>query len=445
MESEPDPAPDHIMVQFMLIAILTLINAFFSSAEMAIVSLNKNKIKVLAEEGNKKAQLLIKFLDEPTRFLSTIQVGITLAGFFSSAFAAEGISHKLSGVLENLNMPYSDEISLIVITVCLSYISLVFGELFPKRIALQKSETVAMFAIVPILYTSKILAPFIKLLSLSTNGLVSLTGFNKYKTEDKVSEEEIKSLVKAGQENGTINENEKKMINSVFEFNDKIAKEIMIPRRNSVFIDINEPISEFLNELLEKKFSRVPVYEDDIDNIIGVLNIKDFIIEAHKRGFENVNIRAILHTPYFVQESKRADKLFHEMQLAKQHMAIIIDEYGGFSGIVTMEDLVEEIVGDIKDEYDNNDADIRKLDDSTYLVKGILSLEEVNKAFKLKLESENYDTIGGFLIDIMGTIPKENEKRTIEYRNIIFDIEEVKQRHIEKIKISLKDRVLENC
>ena len=437
MDSSPDPAPNNIMAQFILIGILTLINAFFASAQMAIVSLNKNKIKHLAEEGNKKAQLLVKLIEEPTKFLSTIQIGITLAGFLSSASAATGISNNFAGYLNNFNVPYSQQIALASITIALSYIMLVFGEAFPKRIALQKSEAIAMFSVVPIIYISKLVAPFVWLLSASTNVLVKITGLSSKKIEEKLSKEEIKSLIAVGQERGAINETAKKMINNIIEFDDKSATEVMTPRTEVFLIDINDPVTQFLDELLEGKYSRVPVYDGDVDNIIGILHMKDFIIEARTNGFENVNIKNILHSPYLVNESKNIDELFRELKKAKNHMAVLIDEYGGFSGIVTTKDLIEEVMGNIDDEYDYDEPDIIKVDNNTYIVDGLLSIDDLNDNLDLNLVSENYNTIGGFLVSLMGCIPKNNENKTIEYENVIFKIEEVKERRIGKIKICI--------
>lgn len=438
MESGPAPEPNgSIISQFILIAILTLINAFFAASEMAIVSLNKNKIKLLAQEGNRKAKLLEKLIEEPTKFLSTIQVGITLAGFFSSASAATGISNRFSRFLINLNIPYSEAIALVVITIGLSYITLVFGELFPKRIALQKSEAIAMFSVVPILFLSKVVNPFIKILSISTNMLVHVTGMDRDRLEEKVSKDEIKSLIETGQRQGIINETEKEMIDSIFQSENKLAKEIMTPRTEVFLIDINESVNKFLDKLLEKKYSRIPVYEGDTDNIIGILNIKDFLIEARKKGFEDVDIKSILHVPYFVYERKNINELFKELKSSRNQMSILIDEYGGFSGVVTIKDLVEEVMGNIEDEYDNDEPDIRKVDNNTYIVNGLLPLHELNEHLHLNLVSKTYDTIGGFLISLMGRIPKKNEAKSIEYENIIFQIEEVKKRRIERVKICI--------
>ncbi|MCM0647071.1 hemolysin family protein [Clostridium swellfunianum] len=436
MQSEPEPA--NVTSQVILIVILTMLNAFFASAEMAIVSLNKNKIKLLAEDGNKKAQLLLKLMEEPTKFLSTIQVGITLAGFFSSASAATGLSDDLAQYLNNLGIPYSSQIALILVTIILSYITLVFGELFPKRVALQKSETIAMFSVRPILYISKVTVPFVKLLSASTNVLVSLAGLDKEGLDEKVSKEEIKSMVEVGQEHGVINETEKEMINSIFEFDDKLAYEVMTPRTDVYLIDIDKPLSEYLDELIDERYSRVPVYERDIDNIIGILYMKDFFTEARKHGFENVNIRAILNQPYFVPETKNIDELFKELQTSKKHLAVLIDEYGGFSGIVSIEDLIEEVMGEIEDEYDDEEPEISKLDNNTFIIEGMLSIDDFNENFHVNLKSDDYDTIGGFIIDLLGRIPRNAEEKSLEYENFVFKIEEVKEKRIEKIKVYIQ-------
>ncbi|MBX4268989.1 hemolysin family protein [Clostridium estertheticum] len=438
MESEPAPMPNsNIVVQLILIVILTLINAFFASAEMAIVSLNKNKIKHLAEEGNKKAILLSRLIEKPTRFLSTIQVGITFAGFFSSAYVANAIAGKLTLVLSNISVPYSEGVALVVITIGLAYITLVFGELFPKRIALQNSQAIAMFSVVPIMYISKIVTPFVSLITLSTNILVKITGLGHESKEEKLSKEEIKSLIEVGQEHGVINETEKEMINNIIEFDDKLAREVMTPRTDVYMIDINDSITEYLDELLIERHSRVPVFEGDVDNIVGILHMKDFMIEARKNGFENVNIKNILHSPYFVQENKNIDELFKELKSSKNHIAMLIDEYGGFSGVVTTEDITEEIMGNIEDEYDHEEPEIKKVDNNTYIVSGLLSLDDLNEHLDLNLVSKDYNTIGGFLINLMGCIPKINEERTVEYGDVIFRIEEVRERRIEKIKICI--------
>ena len=424
-----------LVFQLILIFILTLINAFFSAAEMAIVSLNKNKIKILGEEGNKKAKLIEKLLEEPTKFLSTVQVGITLASFFSSASAATGISNIFGDFLENLSMPYAREISLIIVTIVLSYITLVFGELFPKRLALQNSQKIAMFSVKPILFISKITIPFVKLLSLSTNLLIRLFGIDNKNLEEKVSKEEIKSLVDVGKEHGVINETEKDMINSIFEFDDKLAKEVMTPRTNVYMVDIDEPLN--LEDLLNEKYSRIPVFQGNIDNIIGILYMKDFIYESYKLGFENVDIENILHTPYFVPEMKNIDELFKELQGTKKHMAILIDEYGGFSGIVTIEDLIEEVMGDIGDEFDDDEITLKSIDKNTFLASGLIPISELNDNLNLNLDSDSddYDTLGGLIIKLIGYIPRKDEECIVNHNDITFKVKEVSKKRIIKVEI----------
>ena len=433
-----DPEPMSLVSQFILILVLTLLNAFFASAEMAIVSVNRNRIKMLADDGNKKASLLVDLLEEPNKFLSTIQVGITLAGFFSSASAATGISEVIGASLSQLGIPYAQSISLVVITIILSYFTLVFGELVPKRIALQKSEQMAMLSVRPIVFVSKFAKPFVKLLSLSTNLLLRVIGMSDTDLEEKVSREEIKSLVDAGEEYGVINQIEKEMINSIFDFDDKLAKEVMTPRTEVYMINSKLPLS--IEELLEENYSRIPVYEGDMDNIIGILYLKDFLHEAYQVGFENVDIKKLLHRPYFVPECKNIDQLFKELQKSKNHLAVLIDEYGGFSGIVTIEDLIEEVMGDINYEYDDDDPVIRKIDNDTYIVNGLISIKELNDKLQLNLdeETEDYDTLGGFLINQIDYIPSETEECMVEYENLVFKIECVKDKRIEMVKIHIQ-------
>ena len=433
-----DPEPMSLVSQFILILLLTLLNAFFASAEMAIVSVNRNRIKMLADDGDKKASLLADLLEEPNKFLSTIQVGITLAGFFSSASAATGISEVIGASLSQLGIPYAQSISLVVITLLLSYVTLVFGELVPKRIALQKSEQMAMLSVRPIVFVSKFAKPFVKLLSLSTNLLLRVIGMSDTDLEEKVSREEIKSLVDAGEEYGVINQIEKEMINSIFDFDDKLAKEVMTPRTEVYMINSQLPLS--IEELLEENYSRIPVYEGDIDNIIGVLYLKDFLHEAYQVGFENVNLKKLLHRPYFVPECKNIDQLFKELQKSKKHLAVLIDEYGGFSGIVTIEDLIEEVMGDINDEYDEDEPFIRKIDNDTYIVNGLISIKELNDKLQLNLdeETEDYDTLGGFLINQIDYIPSETEECMVEYENLLFKVQCVKDKRIETVKIHIQ-------
>jgi len=436
---DPDPEGHTILFQILFLMFLTAVNAFFASAEMAIVSVSKNKINILADENNKKALLVQKLLKEPTKFLSTIQVAITLSGFFASASAAVGVSERLSDFLSKYNIPYVNQISIIVITIILSYFTLVFGELIPKRVALQKAEKISLATAKPVIIVSKIASPFIKLLTLSTRLVLRMFGMHHEALEERVSEEEIRSMIETGQEAGVFNEYEKNLIESIFEFDDILAKEIMTSRTNVYAIDINDDLKDYVDELLQTRHSRIPVYDDEIDNIIGILYMKDFYLQARKVGFENVDIKSILHKAYFVPESKNIDELFKELQQSRQYMAVLIDEYGGFSGIVTIEDLVEEVMGPINDTGDMKESSIEKIDEKTYLLTGLIYIDDINDELDLSIESENHDTVSGFLLDIIGVIPEEDDRRVIKYKNLLFEIIEIKEKRIEKIKLTITD------
>ena len=433
------PGTTNVISQLLFLLILTIANAFFAGAEMATVSVNKNKIKMLAENGNKNAQLLQELLKEPTKFLSTIQVAIPLSGFLASASAATSFSAPLDILMTKLGIPYGETIAIIIVTVVLSFFTLVFGELVPKRIALQKAEAISLFTVKPVLFISRLTSPFIKLLSFSTGLVLQVLGMKAENLEENISKEEIKSMVEAGQANGVFNETEKEMINSIFEFDDILASEIMIPRTDVYSIDIDASIGEYLDELLETKHSRIPVFEGDIDNIIGVLYIKDLILEARNKGFENVDIRSILRKPYLVPESKNIDTLFKEMQKSKKYIAILIDEYGGFSGIVTMEDLVEEVMGNIDDEYDDNEPKLEKIDNHIYLVDGLYPVDELIDILNIDIVSKNHNTISGYLIDTLGEIPDNSYlDKEIKINNTIFKIKSIKENRIDKIELILK-------
>lgn len=432
MDIDPD-----LFLQILLLIALTGINAFFAASEMAVVSLNKTKISTLAQDGNKKAQKLLALIDEPNRFLSTIQVAITLAGFFASASAATGISVYLADFFNTFSLPYSETIAIVIVTVILSYFTLVFGELFPKRVALQKSEQVSLASVNIIIFVSKIAAPFVKILSVSVTALLKLFHMNQDNIEEAVSEEEIKALLTAGQHSGVINETGKEFMESIFEFDDKLAFEIMTPRPDVYMLDLDDDLTKNMDELLTMRYSRIPVYQNDQDEIIGILHLKDLIIEAKQKGFDKINLKSILQKPYFVPESIKIDVLFKKMQKAKVYMAILIDEYGGFSGIVTMEDLVEEIVGDISDEDDEIIENIIKTTEGNYIISGSIPLDDLNEALKLNLHSENHETLNGYLIDQLGIIPDAESKDMIKFDNLQFEILEVKDKCIEKVKLKI--------
>ena len=437
-----DPSGPSIPVQLGFLVFLTLINAFFSSAEMAFVSANKNRIKILANEGNKKAQLLQVLLEEPTKFLSTIQVAITFAGFLSSASAATGMADDLGTFLSNYGVPYSSQLSVVLVTMILSYFTLVFGELFPKRLAMQNADKLALLFVRPVFLISRLLSPFVAILSMSIAVLMKLCGRDNYEMDGEYSEEEVKSMLDVGTESGQLDEAGREMIESVFDFDDELAYEIMTPRTDVYMIDINDPLEEYLDELLEERYSRIPVYDEDSDDIIGILYMKDFIIEARKVGFEHVDIRPLLQKPYFVPESKKINELFDELQRSRMHIAMLIDEYGGFSGIVTTEDIIEEIVGSLDDEYDDNEPQMEQLEENIYLVDGQYPLDDISDELEIHLDSENHETIGGLIIELLGEIPDEEEDEgvVVEYENYTFTIVEIKDRRIEKLKMEIHKR-----
>ncbi|EDP23552.1 hemolysin family protein [Parvimonas micra] len=440
-----DSGPE-VYFQIIILILLTLVNAFFAASEMAIVSMDKKKLLTLSEQGDKRAIKVEKLLKEPSKFLSTIQVGITFAGFFTSASAAVGLSHKFGNFLENLSVPFAYRVSFVLITVILAFFSLVFGELVPKRIALQNAEKFALFSVGTINFVYKIMSPFVYLLSLSTNVILKIFSIPTSGVEAKVTLEEIKSIVEVGQEQGIINPTEREMIDGVISFDDVLAEEVMTARTEVFMIDIDEPDKDF-ETLMQMRYSRVPVYEGDIDNIIGILYIKDFFLEAYKVGFKNVNIRSILRPAYFIPERKNINDLFLELKNSRNQMAVLIDEYGGFTGIVTMEDLIEEVMGEIDDEYDKKtNPAIKKIDDRHFIATGACEIEDVNNACNLKLDenSEDYDTLGGMLMYLLGYIPNDGEKLTIEDNGVVYNILSIYEHRVKKVRIVLpKEEVVE--
>ena len=422
------------MSQVIVLAILILINAFFAATEIAFISLNDAKIEKQAKEGNKKAKQIKKMLREPSKFLATIQIGITLAGFLSSAFAADAFADDLAPALENLmslGLAVWRNISIILITIILSYFSLIFGELVPKRLAMRNSEKIAFGTIGIIRAISIITAPFVKLLTASTNGISKLFGITGA-DEETVTEEEIRMMVDVGEEKGSIKEEEKELINNVFELNDKVVSEIMIHRKDIYAIDINSDIDNILKELDEYKYSRIPVYEENIDNIVGMLFIKDLLANVNKK--DKVKISKIIREPYFVSENKQIDELFRDLQKNKHQLAIVLDEYGGTAGLVTMEDIIEELVGNIFDEYDDEEKEFEKIDDNTFLISGSVSIHDLRKILGVEIPEGEYDTLSGYLIELLGRIPSDDEKPVIETKRVTYKIEDYEEKRILWVK-----------
>ncbi len=421
--------------RLIVLVILIGINAFFASTEIAFISLNDAKVEKQAKEGNKKAKQIRKMLKEPSRFLATIQIGITLAGFLSSAFAADAFASELAPVLEKL-LPLGihawTNISIVLITLILSYFSLVLGELVPKRVAMKNPEKVAFGSIGVVKFIYTITAPFVRFLTWSTNvisKMFGVTGVN----EEVVTEEEIRMMVDVGEEKGSIEEEEKELINNVFEFNDKVTSEVMIHRKDIYAIDVKSEIEDILSDLKEYKYSRIPVYEDTIDNVVGMLYIKDLLAYAYLK--KEVKIKKIMREVYFVPQSKPINEVFKELQKNKHQIAIVLDEYGGTAGLITMEDIIEELVGNIFDEYDDEELDYEKIDDNTFRISGSVSIYELRKILEIEdIPEGDYDTLSGYLIELLGRIPEDDEMPVIETPKVTYKIEEYEDRRILWVK-----------
>lgn len=338
------------------------------------------------------------------------------------------------------NVPYSQTVAGIVVTVILAYFNLVFGELVPKRIALQKAEGFSLFCVGPVYFISRVMNPFIRLLTLSTSGILKLLGMHSETLETDVSEEEIKSLLETGSENGVFNEIEKEMITSIFSFDDKKAREVMVSRQDMVAIDIEEPMESYLDEILQSMHSKIPVYEGDMDNIIGILSTKLLVLQARETSFEELDIRSLLLPPYFVPENLRTDALFEQMQAKKEKMAILVDEYGGVSGMVTLEDLIEEIVGDIHEKYEEEEPELMEIEPNrVYRVSGSISLFDLKEELHLHMDSA-CDTLSGYLMELLGHIPEEEElPLTVQTEEADYEIQSVEDRVIDRIKLTLKE------
>ena len=422
------------MIQILVLIILIALNAFFAATEMAFVSINDAKVEKEAKNGNKKAKQIYKMLKEPSKFLATIQIGITLAGFLSSAFASESFADDLAPILNNLiplGLSTWNTISIVLITIILSYFTLVFGELVPKRIAMKNYEKIAYASIGVIRTISVITAPFVRFLTFSTNIISKLFGVSA-QDEEIVTEEEIRMMVDVGEEKGAIEEAERELINNVFEFNDKVVSEVMIHRTEIFAVDIKNNVSDILSKIDDLKYSRIPVYDESIDDIKGVLYTKDLIKVLKKQ--KDVKVKTIMREAYFVSENKPINDLFKELQRNKMQMAIVLDEYGGTSGIITMEDIIEELVGNIFDEYDEVELDYEKIDDNTFIINGNVSIYDAKKILGVEIPDGDYDTLSGYLIELLGRIPEDSEKPVIETEKVTYKIEEYEDKRIVKVK-----------
>lgn len=439
----PDPGSTatsgNLWLQLLLLIVLILCNAFFAASEIAIISLNDAKIRKMAEEGHKKARQVLKLTEDSSNFLATIQIGVTLAGFLTSATAASSLSEPLARWFVGLvpamepHLGTISAVSMVVITLIMSYFSLVFGELVPKRIAMQKAEALS-FAFIGVLRVVAIVTrPFVKLLSASTNLVVRLFGIDPHADEENVTEEEIRMMVDVGEEKGVIEGVQKTMIDNIFEFDDITAADIMTPRTDVEALEVEDTIEDALRIGMDEGFSRVPVYEEDIDHVIGVLYIKDLLPYVGQSLPQEVSLRHLVRETYFVPDTKKCGELFGEMTEKHIQMAMVVDEYGGLAGIVTMEDLLESIVGNIQDEYDHEDEEVTQTGEHTFELDGSIDMEELSDLLKVNLPEGDYDTLAGFIMDNLGRIPGEDEHPQVTYENVTFTVMEVEDRRIEKV------------
>ena len=438
-----DTDPGSIILKIVTLFALIFVNAFFSMSEMAIVTLNDNKIDKMAEQGNKKAKQIKKLTENTSSFLSTIQIGVTLAGFLTSATAAQSFAEMLASaigktpVVDVIPIGIISGFSTVVITLIMSYFSLVLGELVPKKIAMSKPEKMAFMAAPILVFVAKITRPVVKFLALSTNGVLRLMGIDPHADEEVVTEEEIRMMVDVGGEKGVIEDTQIEMINNIFEFDDIDVADIMTHRTDMVCVDEEEPLSEAVSLSIENGFSRIPVFKEDPDNIIGIVYIKDFLKYVGTSLPAKMTVKDMMRPAYYVPETKRCGELFTEMTEKRVQMAVAVDEYGGTAGIVTLEDLLESIVGNIQDEYDQEDEEISIINDTTFEVDGITDIEEVEECTGKTFPEGDYDTIGGYIISVLGFLPQDGEMNEVQFENVKFTVLNVEERRIGKIKVEI--------
>ena len=423
--------------QILLQIILIALNAFFAATEIAVISLNEKKVRALAEDGNKKAVKMLKIIEEPTQFLSTIQIGITLAGFLGSAFAADNFAEVLSAAISkafNLsadNTKIINTVAVVLVTLILSYFTLIFGELVPKRIAMKHKEKLANSVCGIISFLAAVLKPIIWFLTISTNAVLRLVGIDPHEKEEPVSEEDIVLMLDAGADEGSLDHDDIEYIKNVFKLDKMTAEDVMTPRKSVISISYDASDKEILEIIEEESYSRIPVYEDNPDKIIGILHACDYLL---KRNEKNFNLKSILHTPVFVPETVSLDVLFKDMQTDHNHLAVVGNEYGETSGIVTMEDILEEIVGEIWDERDEEIDEFKKIGDNTYKVLCTASLEDFREYFKLEDEEElDVSTVNGWITEITGIIPEVNY--SFDYKNLTVTITKADQFMTHEIKV----------
>ena len=432
---------DPLIWRFLLLLFLIILNAIFACAEIAVISLNDNKVKKLASQGDKRAKRLIKLTEQPAKFLSVIQVGITLAGFFASAFAADSFADRLTGFFVNLGLripaPLLHTIIVVAITLILSYFTLVFGELVPKRIAMRHSEKVGLSLSGLLTFISALFSPVIWLLTKSTNGVLRLIRIDPNMPDEEVTEEEIRLMVDAGSEDGNIDDEERKFIHNIFNFDDKAACEIMTHRTNVSYLLMEDDLEQWENTINESLHTIYPVCEKNIDNVVGILNIKDYYRFNSKIQEEIIN--SCVKPAYFIPETVCADVLFSKMKKTKNHFAIVMDEYGGISGIITISDLLEELVGDIDDNILQPEKlpPIENIDSNTWRIQGDAPLFAVSEHLGITISNENYNTFSGLVFDILGKIPDDGDTPELEGDGMKIKVESIVNRRLISAVVSL--------
>jgi len=425
-------------LQILLVFFFIFVNAFFSGTEMAVISLNDAKMHKLAEEKDRKAMRVIKFLDNPGSFLATIQVGVTLAGFLSSAFAANSFASKLALLADpGSRYPWMESLWTVIITIILSYFSLVLGELVPKRVAQNNPEKWSFAVSGIVRFFGAVLRPFIWFLTKSTNFVLMLFRIDPNQTDKTVTEEEIRMMVDVGSESGNIEDTEKEMIENVFEFNDKEVSEIMTHRKKIVSLPIDADYDEVMRVAREEKFTRIPVYDDTIDDIIGILHIKDLIGIKQPTAEEPFKLEKLIREPLIVHETRKISSLFGEMKNCGMQMAVIVDEYGGTMGIATIEDMIEELVGSITDEFDDEGDEFVRLSNGDYIVRGDMTLSDLEDVLEIELTDDEYDTIAGLVISQLNRVPEEEEKPVVNYKNLRIKVLKVEENAIAKVLIHI--------
>ncbi|MBM7453694.1 putative hemolysin [Acholeplasma morum] len=431
-----DPLSQNLVGSLILMGVLTLINAFLAGAEMAFVSLNQNKIKDLAEKNNKRAKKVLSLLDDSDAFLSAIQVGITVAGFLNSASASQAFVGRIAPYLAGI--PAGETIATILVTLVLSYVTLVLGELYPKQLALQIPERYALASAGVISVMKTLFRPFIWLLTISTGLLKKITPIKFERKEERITRAEMKALLKNSRNDGVIDSDEFNMMRGVLSLDSKVVKEIMVPRVDAFMINILDNIDYNIKRIIDESYSRIPIYENEKDNILGFVTIKDVLLNIDKLKKKEISLLDIKRNAIVVLESSRVDDLLVKFKQSKQLMAIVIDEFSGLAGIVTLEDLVEEIVGEIDDEYDEVTKHYQVIDENTFIVKGGLSLSDFNHLFEMELDCEHYDTITGYIIETLGFIPKKEDKAQVDIEKYILIPEQIRGNRIYSIRVIKK-------